>query len=326
MKLSMRSGIGVAAAIALFAATAMTATAAEVTVRAVGFIPKNHPVMAQANAWVNLINEKLKGKFHINYVGGPEVIGRYQQGNAIRNGVIDMLFATQADFQDQVPEGAAFPLSKISPTAERKSGFYDLMVKADERMNMRYIGRVEIGGFYLWLKKKPENLAALKGLKMRTGSLYDKFMRKLGMVPVTINAPETYTALAQGTVDGLGWPVFGVKRLGWAKQVKYVIDLPFYEASNVVALMNLDKWKSLPPDVQKTIIDVTTEYEPKMVAYFDEQEQKAWDGLKGLVTRVKFSPKENKEYLDDAYEVEWAAIAKRVSPETLAKLRKTSGN
>ena len=57
------------------------AAAAEISVRAVGFIPKNHPVMAQANAWVNLINDKLKGKFKINYVGGPEVISRYEQGN-----------------------------------------------------------------------------------------------------------------------------------------------------------------------------------------------------------------------------------------------------
>ncbi len=326
MKLYIRKGIGAAAAIAMFAVAGTAARAAEVTVRAVGFIPKNHPVMAEANAWVNLINEKLNGKFHINYVGGPEVIGRYQQGNAIRNGVIDMLFATTADFQDQLPEVSATTLSKIGPAAERKSGFYDLMVKALERMNARYIGRVEYGGFYFWVKKKPEKLADLRGLKMRTGSLYDKFMRKLGMVPVNINAPETYTALEQGTVDGLGWPVFGVKRLGWARQVKYVIDLPFYDASNVVALMNLDKWKSLSPDVQKTILDLTAEFEPKMVAYFQGEEKKEWAGLEGLVTRVKFSDTENKQYLDDAYEVEWDAIAKRVSPDLLAKLRKTTGN
>ena len=78
MKLSIRSGIGAVAALAILALAGTAATAAEVTVRAVGFIPKTHPVMAEANAWVNLINEKLKGKFHINYVGGPEVIGRYQ--------------------------------------------------------------------------------------------------------------------------------------------------------------------------------------------------------------------------------------------------------
>jgi len=289
---------------------------AETTVRAVGFIPKNHPVMAQANAWVAYVNDKLKGKFRVNYVGGPEVIGRYEQLNAIRSGVIDIVFAAEADFQDQLPEVQALTLSKLSPSEERKSGFYDIMVKTHERVNVRYIGRVQYGDFYLWFKKKPEKLADLQGLKMRTGSLYDKMMRDLGMVPVTVNQPETYTALEQGTVDGLGWPVFGVRSIGWT----------FYGASNVAALMNLDKWKSLPADVQQGIVDATAEFEPKMIAYFKGEQDKEWKELDKLVGRVKFSDAENKKYLDTAYGVEWDAIAKRVTPELLAQLKKSTGN
>lgn len=320
----MKTIAGIAgAAIALAVAAGAHA---ETTVRAVGFIPKNHPVMSQANAWVAFINDKLKGKFRVNYVGGPEVIGRYEQLNAMRTGVIDMLFAAEADFTDQMPEVAALVLSKLSPSEERKSGFYDIMVKTHERVNARYIGRVQYGDFYLWFKKKPENLASLKGLKMRTGSLYDRMMRELGMVPVTVNQPETYTALEQGTVDGLGWPVFGVRSIGWTRHIKFVVDLPFYGASNVGALMNLDKWKALPADVQKQIIDATAEFEPKMIAHFKGEQDKELKLLEPLVTRVRFSDAENKKYLDTAYAVEWDAIAKRVSPEVLAQLKKTTGN
>ncbi len=320
----MRSIAGIASA--AFALALAAGAQAETTVRAVGFIPKNHPVMAQANTWVALVNDKLKGKFRVNYVGGPEVIGRYEQLNAMRTGVVDMLFSAEADFTDQMPEVAALVLSKLSPTEERKSGFYDLMVKVHERVNTRYIGRVQYGDFYLWFKKKPENLAGLKGLKMRTGSLYDRMMRDLGMVPVTVNQPETYTALEQGTVDGLGWPVFGVRSIGWTRHIKFVVGLPFYGASNVSALMNLDKWKSLPPDVQTAIVDATAEFEPKMVEHFKSEQDKEWKLLEPLVTSVKFSDAESKKYLDVAYGVEWDAIAKRVSPEVLAELKKKSGN
>ncbi|OGA53906.1 MAG: hypothetical protein A3G25_05085 [Betaproteobacteria bacterium RIFCSPLOWO2_12_FULL_63_13] len=299
---------------------------AEESLRAVSFIPKNHPVMVQANAWVKTINGTLAGKLKINFVGGPEVIGRYQQQNALRTAVVDMTLSTVADFQDQIPEVSTFTLSRISPAEERKSGFYDLMVASFEKVNARYIGRLQYGDFYMYTKSKPASLADLKGLKMRTGSLYDKFMRALGMVPVTINAPETYTALEGGTVDGLAWPVFGMRKLGWTRQGKYVIDLPFYGTSNVVALMNLDRWKKLPPDVRKTMIDTTAAFEPKMVKYFQDEQQKEWKELDKVVTRVKFSEAENKKYLDTGYEVEWEAIAKRVSPEMLARLRKVSGN
>lgn len=313
---------GVVIAAALWVASAH----AEESMRAVSFIPKNHPVMAQANVWVKTINETLPGKFKINYVGGPEVIGRYQQQNALRTGVLDMTLSTTADFQDELPEVSTFTLSKIGPAEERKSGFYDSMVRSFEKMNARYIGRLQYGSFYMWTKKKPEQLADLQGLKMRTGSLYDKMMRELGMVPVTINQPEVYTALEGGTVDGLAWPVFGVRSIGWTRHVKNVIDLPFYSASNVIALMNLDKWKKLPGDVQKAILDTTANFEPKMVTYFQEEEKKEWKELDKVVTRVRFSEPDNKKYLDTAYEVEWAAIAKRVSPEMLARLRKVSGN
>lgn len=313
--------------VALLAAMSVAGAAmGETIVRAVGFLPKNHPVMSQANAWVELVNERFKGEFRVNYVGGPEVVGRYEQPNAVRSGVIDVVFAAAGDIQDQVPEVLTLTLSKLSPTEERKSGFYDLMVRAFERMNVRYIGRLQYGDFYLWFKQKPNSLANLKGLKMRTGVLYDNMMRALGMVPVTINQPETYTALEQGTVDGLGWPVFGVRSFGWTQQVKYVVDLPFYGASNVIAIMNLDKWKTLPADLRKGIIDATAEFEPKMIAHFKREQDKEWKKLEKLVTRIKFSDAEDKKYLDTAYEVEWAAIAKRVSPELLARLKKTTGN
>ncbi len=318
--------LGVSSAVLVVALCAAPAARAEETVRAVSFIPKNHPVLAQANAWVDAVNQKLKGKFRVNYVGGPEVIGRFQQQNAVRTGVVDMTFSVTADFQDELPETSAFVLSKISPAEERKSGFYDLMAKSFEKVNGRYIGRVQIGGFYLWTKKKPEKLEDLKGLKMRTAALYDKMMRELGMIPVTINQPDVYTALEQGVVDGLGWPSFGVRSAGWTRHIKYVIDLPFYGSSNVIALMNLDKWKKLPPDVQKSILDITADFEPKMVSYFHDLEQKEWKDLAKSVTRVKFSEAENKKYVDTAYEVEWRVIGGKVSPEMLAQLRKTTGN
>lgn len=313
-------------AVLLAAASWVGSAGAEESIRAVGFIPKNHPVLEQANVWVKTINEALPGKLKINFVGGPEVIGRYQQQNALRTDVVDMTLSTVADFQDELPEVSTFTLSKISPADERASGFYEMMVRSFEKVNARYIGRLQYGDFYMWTKSKPASLANLKGMKMRTGSLYDKFMRALGMVPVTINAPETYTALEGGTVDGLAWPVFGVRSLGWTRQVKYVIDLPFYGASNVVALMNLDRWKKLPPDVQKTLIDTTAKFEPQMVKYFQDAQQKEWKELDKVVTRVKFSEPENRKYLDTGYEIEWEAIAKRVSPEMLARLRKASGN
>ncbi|AMN43288.1 TRAP transporter substrate-binding protein DctP [Rhodoplanes sp. Z2-YC6860] len=303
-----------------------SAANAQTTLKAVAFIPKNDPVLAMANTWVSDVNSKLSGKVRINFVGGPEVITRFQQPEALRTGVVDIIFVPSGDYQDQVPTSPAFVLSKISPSEERKSGFYDFMVEEHaKRMNTRYLGRVQVSPFYLWTKKEPKSLADLSGLKMRSGVLYDRLMREFGMVPVTINAPEVYTALQSGIVDGFGWPVTGPLKRGWLESTKYVVDLPFYPASNVVALLNLDKWKAMPKETQDALTALTAEFETRMVKHFDDENEAEWKAIGNKVTKVKFSDDENKRYLQAAYDVEWKALQDR-APDAVAKLRSMTGN
>ena len=301
---------------------------AETTLKAVAFIPKTHPVMWGSRAWTDEVNAAMKGDLNVNYVGGPEIVPRFEQHEAVKNGVLDMAFIVGADLQDRIPEAMGMVLSRLNPSQERDSGFFTYMDGLFQtRMNTKLLGRMQMSPFFLWVKKEPKSLADLKGLKMRTGSLYDRMMRKLGMIPVTMNSPEVYTALERGVVDGLGWPNTGVVKLGWAKHVKYAIDLPFFEWSNLYAIMNLDKWNGLGASTQKKLMDVTTAFEPKMVAYYRDLNAKEWKALdEAGVKRVKFSAAENEEYLAAAYGLEWGALEKRIGMDPVMKLKKLTGN
>jgi len=181
--------------------------------------------------------------------------------------------------------------------------------------------------FYLWMKKKPNSLAELKGIKMRTGGLYDRLMRNFGMIPVTMNSPEVFTALERGVVEGFGWPPTGVVKLGWAKHIGYVIDLPFFEWSNMYGVMNLDKWNSLGAGTQQKIMASIVAFEPKMVAHYRAMNDEEWKALDAAgVERVTFSEAENKEYLDAAYNLEWAQLEKKIGAAEVEKLRALNGN
>lgn len=301
--------------------------AQEVTLRAIAFIPKTHPLMAQTGVWVNNVNDALKGKLRINYVGGPEVIPGLQQAEAVGKGVIDIAFNPTAYYQSTFPEGGALILSRKSVSEERApGGLYDFMVRRHEKMNVRYIGRALWSPFYLWTSTKVANVDGLKGQKMRTSALYDRFMKALDIVPVTIPEGDTYTALEGGTVNGFGWPMAGPRERGWIKSTRFVIDLPFYASNNIVILMNLDKWKSLPEDVRKEIERVTAAFEPKMVEHFQKAEAEEWTQLeKAGVQKIRFPDADNKRYIDTAYKVEWDNLATKV-PDIVGELRKLTGN
>lgn len=303
------------------------ANADEISIRAVGFLPKNHPVMAQAPVWVEQVNNALKGKLNVKYIGGPEIIPSLEQSEAVAKGVIDIAMVPSAFYQSQLPEASVFSLSRKSAAEERApGGLYDYMVKRHEALNLHYIGRVHYGNFYLWTTDKITSLDGFKGVRLRTTALYDRFMRRLGAIPVTIPETETYTALEGGTVAGMGWPVSGPRERGWTKIVKNVIDLPFYSASNVLILMNQEKWKTLPPDVQAKLIEVTAAFEPKMVQHFKDAENAEWVELQKVgVVRIKFSDAENKKYLNAAYDVEWENLATKM-PDRVSELRRLTGN
>jgi TRAP-type transport system periplasmic protein len=302
------------------------ATAKTKTLRAVSFLPKDHPLCAMVHVWVNRVNKACKGDVKINWVGGPEVIAGFDQANACINNTVQIIFNPTAYFAPLAPEVNAFSLSKLTFQQEREpGGFYDFMQKRIAKIGMMYIGTWLYDPFYLRVNRPVKTLADLKGLKMRTSALYDRFMKKLGMVPVTVKFGDTYTALERGLVDGFGWSTLGPAEWGWLNHCKYIIDIPFYTRQNTLILMNLGVWNGLSKDVQKKIMDITVKFEPEMEAYFKKKEKEEWEKYDKMgIVRIKFSPEENKKYYDTAYDAEWEDLEKKV-PDLVPVMKRLTG-
>ena len=279
------------------------------------------------HVWVNRVNDKCKDAIKIDWVGGPEVIPGFDQAEALRKNTVQVIFNPTAYYAPIFPEGNAFPLSKLTMQEERKpGGFYDFMVKRHKRIGMMFIGTWLYDPFYLRVNRPVKSVKDLKGLKMRTAALYDKMMKKLGMIPVTVKFGDTYTALERGLVDGFGWATLGPADWGWLKNCKYIIDIPFYTRQNTLILMNLDVWNSLGKKVQDEIMDITVKFEPDMVAYFKKAIAKEWEKYDKMgIKRIKFSPEDTKIYLDAAYNSMWEDLEKKI-PDLVPTLKKLTGN
>ncbi|MBW2063522.1 MAG: TRAP transporter substrate-binding protein DctP [Deltaproteobacteria bacterium] len=297
------------------------------TLKAVSFLPKNHPLCAMIHVWVNRVNEQCKDAIKIDWVGGPEVIPGFDQAEALQSNTVQVIFNPAAYYAPLLPEGNAFQLSKLSMAEERKpGGFYDFMVERHKRIGMMFLGTWLYDPFYLRVNRPIKTLDELRGLKMRTAALYDRFMKKIGIIPVTVKFGETYTALERGLVDGFGWSTLGPADWGWLKRCKYIIDIPFYTRQNTLILMNLDVWNGLDKMTQQMIKDITVEFEPEMVAYFRKkigEEWKRYDQMR--IIRIKFSPEDTKKFLDAAYSAEWEDLEKKV-PDLVPTLKKLTGN
>lgn len=295
--------------------------------KAVSFLPKDHPLCAMIHVWVDTVNKECADTIKIDWVGGPEVIPGFDQAEAVRNNTVQVTFNPAAYYAPLAPEVNAFQLSKYTMAQEREpGGFYEFMVERHKKIGMMYIGTWLYDPFYLRINKEIKSIKDLKGVKMRTSALYDRFMKKIGIVPVTVKFGETFTALERGIVDGFGFATLGPADWGWLENCKYVIDIPFYTRQNTLILMNLDMWNGLDKATRDKIMEITVKFEPEMEAYFKGEIAKEWEKYEKMgIKKIHFPPEEEKQYLDAAYSAEWEDLEKKV-PDLVPTLKKLTGN
>lgn len=115
---------------------------------------------------------------------------------------------------------------------------------------------------YLHLKAKVGDVAGLKNIKIRVP---DKnavdMLSVVGMAPVMIPWGETIPALASGAVAGVSTSsVSGVDGKFW-EFLKYVYPTNHVWSSQMLTV-NLDSWKTLSAEQQKTVADIAAKMEP----------------------------------------------------------------
>jgi TRAP-type C4-dicarboxylate transport system substrate-binding protein len=285
-----------------------------VVIRAVSLIPPQAPYTQDFRAWIDRLNERSEGLFRILYVGGPEVIPTYEQADAVRTGVVHMVFGPATYYLGALPQVQALFASDLTPMQTRANGGIALLDALHrERMGSRYLARALFIEFHLFLREPPRLDAtgwpALTGLKLRGGPVWREFIADLGAVFVNLAAPDTYTALERGTIDGVGWPVVGLRDLSWDRHLRYRID-PGIFSSDAGILFNDAQWQRLPARAQAIIEAAAIEYERDSYERFRELTRDIDAELRAAGMQVvTLAPDAARRYRARARDVIWRRLA-----------------
>lgn len=261
-----------------------------------------------------MVNQRFKGRVTVSYLGANEVVPSFEQFEALRNGVVDVILGAASYYTGQIPEASAVLYTKLPPAALRKNGYYDLMRKIHlEKGNVVYLANT--GGapgtaFRLFSNVKLDK-PDFAGQKIRVTPVYVELVKALHGTPITMPPSEVYTALERGVVNGYGWSYGGITDFGWHTVTKYVIDHPFYSA-NTSILINADAWRRLPQDVRDGLEEIGKELEVRANDAMVKHNAKEDDLLRGVGLKfIRFSASDAEHYIATAYEAGWKAyIAK----------------
>jgi TRAP-type transport system periplasmic protein len=154
----------------------------------------------------------------------------------------------------------------------------------------------------IYAKVPVRNLHDLKGLQLRASGGVAEVLKALGATAVGMPQSATPEALQKGVVKGAASSLETLKDFKYAEMCKYVTMLngPVYPFAVV---MNMDKWNSLPKDVQEVFDGMTVQQCVWTGLYMDSHvnESIAWS-KKNYNIEITVLPKEEKAKWDKLLE------------------------
>lgn len=301
----------------LFLCGVVTARAETVTLKAASFLPPQASFGWPFARWVDAVNERCAGQVAIELLA-PGAVKAFEQPNALKTGVIDMMSGPATYYKGTIVEGDTAVLAEVSTAEQRDNGAWEYFnTLHNEKLNAWYLTAFGDGiPFHVYTNKPMEN-GRLDGMTMRVAPIYQAFFEALGARVVTLPPPDVYTALERGTVDGYGWPLWGVVDFGWHEVTKYRYEPGFY---NVVVniLVNLDRWRAMSDEQRGCLTEMAVWLEqewPSWKAPQDEKERRAQ--REAGIEVIDLGP----EFKSLAHDTYWQQL-EAASPEHVAELKK----
>jgi len=296
----------------------------------ISYTPKNTwNYQTLESQWVKKLNERAKGKLVVNFRGGPEIMGVFDQAKAVGAGAIDIAFSAAGFYGNLVPGADVFRVPDMTAAQWHQDGTIDYMRELHGQKGIYFVGWLPLPKdtkyFYIASRIPLRNRNDMKDKRFACSPPGVPFFKKLGAVPIVTPVPEFYSTVERGVADGNWMGIDTFISSSHYQVAPYVIDHPFAN-STLVIIMNLKKWNSLPENLKKLITDVQLETEANWPALHAqvEAEVKRQAPSKGAQF-IKWSA-EDAKWIQDMYaEATYTDYERLYGSEIVNKFKKIWG-
>jgi TRAP-type transport system periplasmic protein len=295
-----------AAAASLFLA-AVPARAQTVELKVSHYLPPNHQIQGILETWAADLAKQSGGRLKLTIFPAGQMGPPPRQFDLARTGVADISYFIHGLLPGRFPltelthlpyafsrgQGAtATALSTSEASGILTESSAALTAEHEGTRPLFFIATPTLGLFF---NQGPvRSPADMRGMRIRhNGLVAAQMVEAWGAAPAAIPPAEISDALAKGTIGGMVFNFEAARSFQMAGSLKSVI--PLQSAAGTFALvMNADKYKSLPADLQKLIDDTTgpgmARRAGKIFDAAEEEGQKYLEAAK--VEIVKLTPAE----------------------------------
>lgn len=266
------------------------------------------------------VEAATNGQVKIQYFFNSQLSPVAQGLAALKKGVAD-LWNGSSSWGGTVPEGDviwlpyAFRGPEHAMHVLRETEVGKIIDEAYRKQGSKVLLYWPSGGMIFISKKPIKALEDVRGMKLRFGyAIWKNWYQRMGASPISITVAEQYEALMRGTVDATIFPDYTIDTYKFSEVCKYVTVPSVVDPGMCYILVSLDKWNSIPADLQKTIEKVAIEIEKETIPATERLSKESLNkGYEKGVQMIKLSRTEFEKFQDSAMPA-WEEFAAK-SPE-----------
>ncbi|OGO20111.1 MAG: hypothetical protein A2144_11510 [Chloroflexi bacterium RBG_16_50_9] len=214
--------------------------------------------------WIEAMEKATKGRVKFEIYDAQTLTKGPDTWEALKGGVADVAWCFHGYWAGMTPLADVISLPSFAfKNAEQASGIlWQLYEKypsiqrqfADNHVLLTWTSNPY---FLITTDKQVKTLNDLKGMKLRlTGGPPTELGKALGISPVMVGMPDTYSNLQKGVMDGMMIPWEAIYSFRQYEVVKYYTFFPSFVVYFTQSF-NKAAWNKLPADVQKQIESVS---------------------------------------------------------------------
>lgn len=190
----------------------------------------------------------------------------------------------------------------------------ELTTSFETQYNQKLLAKMVLDSYEIFSSAPIEKFSDLNTKKIGGSGRNLLWLENTGAVAVQSNMTDGYTSLQTGLISGqFAAPHWAVKA-NYQDICKYATDIGLDSTMGELLTVNLDKWNSLPAEVQDIILQVSKELEEYHLQYTNDCRAKAYEAFEAAGgTIVKMSDEEK---------AAWLAALPNI-PDTAAELGST---
>ena len=269
----------------LLAALSVTYAAETVKLRYSNYMPATHRMSLLTGQFCEEIKKRTNGRVEITHYPGGTLTTAPKIFQGVVTGFSDFGWSVTNYNQGRFPvmDLTVMPIGKSDGwvASQVADDFYRKFTPKEwDSVHVLFMSATGPNIIYT-AKTAVRTLEDLKGVKIRaTGKTADT-LEALGGAPVPLELGDTYEALRRGVIEGCLGPLEQLKGWRLGELAKYVTASWRVGSSNTFyAVMNKEKWNSLPADIKKIFDEVSMEFKAKHALAWNEIDLEGLEFLK----------------------------------------------